>query len=174
VNGCAVCAPAGEPRRYTISAIREDTLLVLEVEALPTNYADLSASLGRTTPWTVYPAGIVIGLLATAAAWMAFGWASRRTQNRPAVQAMATFFYTIAMLAWIFAVTFGVSSALPRHIRTPRPRWDPMWEWVGLSKPTPAALFLIGSACVLLGLALAALPRLRTRQARHQVLQRFL
>ncbi|GIH08310.1 hypothetical protein Rhe02_63770 [Rhizocola hellebori] len=165
--GCATCQQTGEPRRYTMSATREDIVLILEVEALPTASADLSVSLGRTTPWPVYPAGIVIGLLAAAAGWMVFGWASRRTQNRMAVQVMVTFFYTIAMLAWIFAVTFGVSSALPRHLSTPRPRWDPMWEWVGLSKPAPLVLFLIGSVCALLALALAALPRLRTRQARQ-------
>jgi hypothetical protein len=40
-----------------------------------------------------------------------------------------------------------------------------MWEWVGLSKPM--VLFVFGYACALLTLALAALPRLHTRQA-HQ------
>jgi hypothetical protein len=78
---------------------------------------------------------------------------------------MATFFFAIAMLAWIPTVAFGVSTTLLRHIRTPRPRWDPMWEWVGLAKPM--VVFVLGCACALLALAIAALPRLRAREARQ-------
>ena len=125
----------------------------------------ISSGSGQFLALLVYPAGILFGLLGMAAAWMAFGWASRRTQKRPAVQAMTTFFYALATLAWIGAVTFGVSTTLPRHVSTPQPRWDPMWEWVGLSKPMVLVMF--GCACALLALALAALPRLRLRETRR-------
>ncbi len=134
VNGCATCEQVDQPLRYTMSATRGDTVLTLYLNTPETTPKGvdggyLSIILRRAAPWTVYPAGIGCGLLGLVVGWMVFGWASRRLEGRPATQALAAIPYGLAMLIWTGVVMVGLWEKVPWHVRTPRPNWEPMWEW---------------------------------------------
>ncbi|WP_162907276.1 hypothetical protein [Allorhizocola rhizosphaerae] len=168
VDGCAICPQPSPPNRFKMSATREDSILTLELNSPQPGSGYLSIHLTRATPWTVYPAGIGIGLLGFAFGWMMFGWASRRTEGRRAVQNLAAIPYALAMLVWLAIAASGLSEKITWHIKRPRPGWDPAWEWLGL--PDSLLFFHFGSVCALFALALAALPRWGARPSRQGAL----
>jgi hypothetical protein len=154
------CDPATLPTETILLARRGDTIFQLDL--LPSSSADstyLAVSLERATPPAAYPAGIAGGLVGAAAAWMLFGWASRRTEGRRSLRAAVTALYTASMLVWWLPVVAAVPLMIRHQLEEPHPRWHFLWEW--LFQPTFSLFFLVGCASAALGLALAALPRRR-------------
>ncbi|WP_162907883.1 hypothetical protein [Allorhizocola rhizosphaerae] len=160
------CNPSTLPLDYTLMASRGDNILTLKLiegSGLDTTY--LVAEIERATPWAVHVAavaGVVLGFLG---GWMLFGWASRRTEGRPAVRALASVMFTLVLLLWGVPCFVVPPMLLAHHLGEPHPRWHQLWEWIGL--PSFAFIFVVGLLCALLALAIAALPRLPVREARR-------
>ncbi|WP_433047708.1 hypothetical protein [Dactylosporangium sp. CS-033363] len=141
--------------------------LVLTLEAYGQSTADttfLSAGFQRTTPAAVWPCGIAGGLLAGLAAFLVFGWASRRTdaEEHPARGSVKACF-GLALFLWWAPTLFAFPLMVEHHLEMPHPSWHPMWEWFG--QPTFSLFFVVGGGLGLLALALAALPRRYPRAA---------
>ncbi|HTJ36490.1 MAG TPA: hypothetical protein VL738_25000 [Dactylosporangium sp.] len=166
------CDPTTIPQNATIAARRGDTALTLEVYTWSTpDTTHLSASFMRTTPLAVWPAGIAGFLLASLAALLLFGWASRRTEadypTRPAAtssehpaRGWVMGLFGLAMVLWWAPTLYALPFMTLHHVREPHPTWHPMWEWLG--QPTFSLFFVVGGGCLLLALALSALPRRQT------------
>lgn len=137
--------------------------MTLELRFLPAdglNKTGLHAELSRATPWAVYPASVLSGLVGALAGWLVFGWASRRLEGQNILwYAMAIVTYVVAMFFWWLPILLGVPLSIAHHLNEPHPRWHPLWEWLG--QPFASALYLLGCTSALLGIAIAALPRRR-------------
>ncbi len=151
-------------KKHVLRATRGDTILVLEIFD-PPRYGDryLSVNLDRATPWAAHAAGLLSGLLGFLGGWMVFGWASRRTEGRPMVRALAAVPYGLTMFMWGLPTAFMSLFAILIHVSQTHPRWAPIWEWIG--QPTYLAVFILGWPCALLALGIAALPRRAGRGA---------
>jgi hypothetical protein len=117
----------------------------------------LTASFQRATPPAVYPFGILGGVTGAVVAFLLFGWASHRTTGRHPARSAVTALFGVTMALWWAPTLFAVPLVAKHHLDEPHPSWHPMWEWLG--QPFFSLFFVAGSGCVLLGLALAALPR---------------
>lgn len=157
---------ASGPDQGLVLVARRGTL-VLDLEAYPASTVDttfVAADFRRTTPAAVWPCGLAGGLLAGLAAFLLFGWASRRTdgEEHPARGSVKTFF-GVGLVLWWVPTLFAFPLMLQHHLEMPHPSWHPLWEWFG--QPTFSLFFLAGAGCGLLALALAALPRRYPRAA---------
>jgi hypothetical protein len=144
------CDPTTIPQSTTVSARRGDATFSMEIN--PSS----SVILGRATPIAVYPFGLVGGLLGATAAFLLFGWVSRRTEEQHPARAGVKALLGVTLLFWWVPTLFAVPLLALHHIEEFHPTWHPMWEWLG--QPTFSLFFLIGCGSALLGLALAALP----------------
>jgi hypothetical protein len=154
----------------TLVARRGNTTLTIVVYFEPTVYAAptmlpadsifLEASFQRATPPAVYPFAVLGGLVGAVAAFLLFGWASRRTTGRHPARPVVTLLFGATMALWWAPTLFAVPLMVKHHVDEPHPSWHPMWEWLG--QPAYSLFFVTGGGCLLLGLALAALPRSRT------------
>ncbi|WP_432991059.1 hypothetical protein [Dactylosporangium sp. CA-233914] len=155
------CDPASIPRDATLAARRGGLFVTVEVFAESTaDTTFVAASFQRTTPAAVWPCGIAGGLLAGLAAFALFAWASRRTDGeRHRARGAVKKFFGTGLLLWWAPTLFALPLMVLHHIQEPHPSWHPMWEWFG--QPTFSLFFVAGGGCILLALALAALPRRR-------------
>ncbi|MFG3422779.1 hypothetical protein [Micromonospora sp. NPDC048063] len=159
-SGCAdkFCSRITDTTETAVPARRGDTELTLQVRAeSPGDTVQLWLNLRRTTPPAVLPTGVVGGLLGAGLGWLAFGWASRRTEASHPARGAVTVLYALTMVLWWAPVLLTVPTLLRHHLGEPHPTWHPLWEWLG--QPAALLLFLAGTATALLGLALAAAPR---------------
>jgi hypothetical protein len=152
------CDPTNIPQDATLTARRGDTALTLEAyseSTVDTTY--LSASFQRTTPAATWPSAGAGFALAAVVSLLLFGWASRRTEGtgHPAAGPVKALF-GVAMTLWWIPTLYALPFLTYHHIREPHPVWHPMWEWLG--QPGLSLLFVAGSGCLLLALALSALP----------------
>jgi hypothetical protein len=157
----APCSGGCQPR-YDVTVIgrRGDTILDVDVMLGSTSTTTfIAAEARRATPAAVWPAGIAAGLLGSLLAWLVFGWASRRTETRRR-QIPVVLLYGIAMFLWWLPIAISLPLAAAFEFTTDEPQWDPLWEWLG--QPTFSLPFLVGAACVLMGLTVAAFPHRRT------------
>jgi hypothetical protein len=151
------CDPATIPTSTTITARRGDTVLTLIVngESDP-GTTFLSATFQRAAPPAVWPSAIAGGLLAAAAAFLLFGWASRRADGHFA-DAAVRFLFGVTLVAWWVPTLVSVTLTAGHHAGEPHPAWHPLWEWLG--QPALLVTFLLGAASALLALGVCALPR---------------
>jgi hypothetical protein len=143
----------------TLEARRGDDILAFDLLAQP-RYRNMQfgVTLNRATPWAVWPVGVAGLLLGALAGWLAFGWASRRTEwHGPAVRALTATLYGLATLLWTFPIVVSVPASIEHHLAEQHFRWHPLWEWLG--QPAASLLFVAGAAFSLLAAAVAALPR---------------
>jgi hypothetical protein len=161
--GCADsrCEPATLPIQTSLTARRgQDIIEITSYPAAGGAETNVSVSLGRATPWPVYPISLLGGLLGAAAGWLMFGWASRRTERHDqSLQALTKLSYGFAAFLWWLPIGWAAPLALAHHLQQPHFRWHPLWEWLG--PPTASLLFLTGDAAALLVLGIAALPQRR-------------
>ncbi|GAA1798126.1 hypothetical protein GCM10009682_19740 [Luedemannella flava] len=141
-----------------IVAERGDVILELLAET-PDGPAGtyLVMAVTRTTPWTVYPAGLVAGLLGALVGWLVLGWASRRTEHRHLALRMATsLLFGVTLVMWWLPAAWQFAGRIEHHATERHLRWHPMWEWVGW--PIFTLFFYAGAMTALLALTLAAIP----------------
>jgi hypothetical protein len=151
------CDPAKLPTRTVVTAQRGDDILDLDLlNAAGDEETYLSVSLSRSTPWPVYPAALVAGLLGALLSWLIFGWVSRRTGSRPWQRSFSIVLFTLTMALWGLPIVFAVPFMVEHHLSETHYRWHPLWEWLG--QPTFSLPLLAGLALAMLNLALAALP----------------
>jgi hypothetical protein len=122
----------------------------------------LSVSLQRMAPASVWPAGVAGGLVGAVLTWLVFGWASRRSDGRPGVNAC----FAVTIGCWWGLGILGIPTSIAHLSSEPHPQWHPLWEWLAL--PPFAPVFVLGVATALLGLLLAAVPTRRTEDAMAQ------
>ncbi|MGK5737604.1 hypothetical protein [Micromonospora sp. URMC 103] len=152
------CASTGGPRDVSLMARRGDTGFQLWLPAeRSVNDTYLTVSLSRAAPPAALPAGIAAGLLGAAAGWLVFGWASRRTGRPHRAANAVSVLHTFTLLLWWSPVLLAAPQTLRHHLDEPHPVWHPLWEWLG--QPSLLLFFVVGAACALCGLGLAALPR---------------
>ena len=77
---------------------------------------------------------------------------------------MATVLYGFTMFMWWLPIASLAPFSIAHHLDEDHVRWHPLWEWLG--QPVALLPFLIGCSTALLGLAIAALPRLRAERTR--------
>jgi hypothetical protein len=144
------CDPTTIPQSTTVVARHGDTTFSMEIN--PSGIV----SLGRATPLAVYPTGLVGGLLGATAAFLLFGWVSRRTEGQHPARAGVKALLGVSLLFWWVPTLFAVPLLVLHHVEEFHPTWHPMWEWLG--QPTFSLFFLIGCGSALAASALAALP----------------
>ncbi|MFD6564272.1 hypothetical protein [Micromonospora profundi] len=168
---CASCDESTLPRSAVFAAWRGDDVLDLDISlgsslsAPPkpgvTGHSDetyASAELTRATPAAVKPFGIAGFLLGMVVAWLVFGWASRRTENRGrTLRVLTAVLFGLAAVTWWAPILLAGPSTLRHHMDEPHPSWHPLWEWLG--QPALAPLFVVGTGAALLALTACALPR---------------
>ncbi|SCE71657.1 hypothetical protein GA0070607_0705 [Micromonospora coriariae] len=155
-TGCTdkLCATPLLITDTTLTARRGDTILNASISTQSTADATyLAVELHRAPPPAVVPAGLVGALLGALAGWLVFGWASRRTEER-LVSGMVKALFGVTIVLWWLPVLLSAPLLLRHHFGEPHPAWHPLWEWLG--QPTASLLFLVGAACALLALGLAA------------------
>jgi hypothetical protein len=152
----APCDPDGQ--YTTIVARRGDTVFKMEVYPPEISISPpINAGFGRSTPFAVYPFGLIGGVLGAVVAFLIFGWASRRTEGRHLARAVVKVLLGVTLFFWWAPTLFSVPWMARRYQDEPSPSWPPMWEWLG--QPAFSLLFLIGCGSALLGLAMATFPR---------------
>jgi hypothetical protein len=134
----------------TMRASRGD--LRLDVTYTP---GHATAELSPGTPMAAWVLEILAGMIGAGVGYVAFGWASRRTDRRRARETFAKTGYTLAMFFGWAPILIGVPLMTVHHNENAQD--TPLWEWFGL--PTLGILVLTGLAFALAALALAALPR---------------
>ena len=145
------------PTTYTSAVARRGDLVLnyFVNSAAGPEETFISVLLQRMAPASVWPAGIVGGLVGAVLAWLVFAWASRRSAGG----AGATASFVVTMLCWWGLALLGIPSSIAHLATQPHPQWHPLWEWLAL--PPFAPLFFLGAASAVLGLLLAAVPTRR-------------
>ncbi|MFJ6151013.1 hypothetical protein [Micromonospora profundi] len=168
---CTSCDESKLPRSAVFAAWRGDDVLNLDISlgsslSPPpkpgvTDHSDetyVYAELTRAAPGAVKPFGVAGFLLGMVVAWLMFGWASRRTENRGrTLRVLTAVLFGLAAVTWWAPILLAGPSTLRHHTDEPHPSWHPMWEWLG--QPALAPLFVVGAGAALLALTASALPR---------------
>jgi hypothetical protein len=136
-----------------VAARRGDTAFRLEMYTDPSVRPGVSVAFQPVTPVAVYPAGAAGGLAGAFAAFLVFGWASRRTLGGW-TDAVGRVMLGLTMLLWWGPTVLGVTSMARHHADESHPSWHPMWEWLG--QPALSGVFLLGCVSALTGLLAAA------------------
>jgi hypothetical protein len=148
------CPPA--PYSVVVGARRGHTTFRLEVYSRGASVEpSASVSFQHATPAAVYPFGIGAGLLGAVAAFLVFGWASRRTQRYDNVNATAKAMLGFTLFLWWVPTAVALPDMVRHHAEEAHPSWHPMWEWLG--QPTFSGVFVVGCGFALAGLAVAVL-----------------
>ncbi|MEU7800985.1 hypothetical protein AB0J14_02360 [Micromonospora arborensis] len=149
-----VCATARAITDTALVARRGDTILTASISTQTLAESTyLSVELHRAPPPAVIPAGVLGTLLGAVAAWVVFGWSSRRVEERRR-RGTVNVLFGVAVVLWWLPVLLAAPQLLWHHLGEPHPAWHPFWEWLG--QPAVSLLFLVGAGCALLALGLAA------------------
>ncbi|WP_431933773.1 hypothetical protein [Micromonospora sp. RP3T] len=149
----ASCRQAGEPVETVLVARRGDTVLRATFNDPDIYGSYLYVEVQRATPPAVLPAAALAGLVGGALAWLAFGWASRRTDGRRGVPLLLG----ITLVLWWTPAVLAALSLVGHHLDEPHPSWHPLWEWLG--QPALSLFFLVGLAGAATLSAIALVPR---------------
>ncbi|GAB2575029.1 hypothetical protein Aab01nite_14910 [Paractinoplanes abujensis] len=155
VDGCGSerCQPWNN-----FTAARDDLVLTLDVYPAPdAQEATVSVALERVTPAGARVGGALGGLVAAVAAFLVFGWASRRT-GRPGHPArLAVMFpFAVGLLLWWGPALAAIRRVASQTEGWPRASGPQLWDWIG--QPAFLLLFVAGTSFAALSLLLAAVP----------------